>query len=402
MKKIVLVNVFIGDFPWFFEYFIKSCSYNPTIDFYIFCDKSYNKMLPHNVKLFYLTLEQFNILASSKLDLKISIKKAYKLCDFKPAYGVIFSEYLYDYDFWGICDIDVIFGQIREFMTDAVLLEHDVISVRADFPTGYFMLFKNKSVINNLFTRSKDYKMIFQSQKHFCFDECNFKHEYMSNGYDIFEITCEIESMHHVLIREGNKISVFWDTLIIEGHPGNLIWDEGQLIFMNKYEILLYHLKIFKSNKYSNKKYPKTISERFKIHSYHIQNQSFNAFMILWNYCKYELIKPVLNRLINRLDFFISMKLKRPAQLKSSKESVFSNGYIFLKKQEEIYFIANNKEFKNYNQLVPSFFKKQVFYTKVKYFNEYHIIYESSKRNIEDYKTVNLIGNIFNYKLRKL
>jgi len=109
MKKLALINVFMGDFPWFFDYFIKSCSHNPSVDFFVFCDKPYGKEIPKNVKLLNLTIEQFNVLASSKLKLNISIKNAYKLCDFKPAYGLIFSEYLIGYDFWGMCDIDIIF-----------------------------------------------------------------------------------------------------------------------------------------------------------------------------------------------------------------------------------------------------------------------------------------------------
>ncbi|MEM1001601.1 MAG: DUF6625 family protein, partial [Bacteroidota bacterium] len=170
MKKITLINVFMGVFPWYFDYFLKSCSYNPTVDFLIFNDSDYKGSLPDNVKITTLSLSDFNQLASERLNMNISVKSAYKLCDFKPAYGVIFSEFVNGYDFWGICDIDVIFGRIREFMTDALLSEYEVISVRHDFPTGYFMLFKNEERVNYLFTKSKDYRKVFHSPEHLCFD----------------------------------------------------------------------------------------------------------------------------------------------------------------------------------------------------------------------------------------
>lgn len=401
MKKIALLNVFIGDFPWFFDYFIKSCSYNPTIDFYVFCNKTYDKTIPENVSFVYLTLEQFNVLASSKLGLEVSIKNAYKLCDFKPAYGVIFSEYLAKYDFWGICDIDVVFGRIREFMTEIVLSEHDVISVRNDFPTGYFMLFKNERRINHLFTKSKDYKMIFSSPKHFCFDECNFKHNAVSAGYNILEIPCEIESMHHVLVKEQNNIRVFWDFLIVEGHPGNLKWDEGQLIYKKKYEVLLYHLKFFKSNVNVRKKRPNVLSKKFKIHKYHIQSQSVNIFKIFWCYFEYEIMIPFFHRLWQRINYFLALKLHPVTPPVTSQEIIFSDGNVFLKKHgEKLFVLAFNKGFKDQQLCVPSYFEKQVFYSKEKQYTRY-IISEDTEHSIT-FETVNDIGIVFKFNLKSM
>ena len=151
MKSICLVNVFFGKFPWYFNFFLKSCGTNPTVDFLIFTDQEKPESSPSNVRFIPFSLEKFNNLASEKLNLEIEIKCAYKLCDFKPAYYVILSEYLQHYDFWGITDIDIIFGRIREFISDEMLSVYEVISVRNDYPTGSFMLFKNQININNLF-----------------------------------------------------------------------------------------------------------------------------------------------------------------------------------------------------------------------------------------------------------
>ena len=38
MNNIVFTIVYIGDFPWYFPYFLHSCCYNPTVDFLIFTD----------------------------------------------------------------------------------------------------------------------------------------------------------------------------------------------------------------------------------------------------------------------------------------------------------------------------------------------------------------------------
>ena len=50
-----------------------------------------------------------------------------------------FSEIIADYDFWGIGDIDIVYGDIRSFINDEILNEYDVISSRHDYITGSFI-----------------------------------------------------------------------------------------------------------------------------------------------------------------------------------------------------------------------------------------------------------------------
>ncbi len=107
-KSILLLSCYFGKLPWYFDYFVHSCKYNPTVSFLIITDDdTYTKPLPGNVKLIYKTLNDISLLATEKLGFEINIKYGYKLCDFKPAYGLIFSELLKEYDFWGHCDIDI-------------------------------------------------------------------------------------------------------------------------------------------------------------------------------------------------------------------------------------------------------------------------------------------------------
>ena len=41
MKKIILINCYFGNFPWYFSFFIKSCETNPSVNFIIFSDSKY-------------------------------------------------------------------------------------------------------------------------------------------------------------------------------------------------------------------------------------------------------------------------------------------------------------------------------------------------------------------------
>ena len=113
MPRIVFIITFMGKYPWYFPYFLHSCRYNPTVDFIIFTDNSDpNLELPPNVKLIPCSLDRIKAEATKALGFEVAINSGYKLCDLRPAYGTVFSDFVRGYDFWGYCDIDVIFQQI--------------------------------------------------------------------------------------------------------------------------------------------------------------------------------------------------------------------------------------------------------------------------------------------------
>ena len=232
--------------------------------------------LPSNVKIIYKELNELSQLATEKLGFEINIKTAYKLCDFKPAYGYIFSDLLKDYDFWGHCDIDIIFGNIRDFMTEELLENYDLISVRPDWIPGCFLLFKNCEKMNTLFLHSKDYKKVFSSNQHYCFDETNFTHYQFEDGKAYYEIKSEVESMMHVVkkMEDLNYITPYFDLHIIEGgSPGNIRWEDGKIIYKNRFEILLYHLIDFKRH-FVPKKHNPHIPNRYTISRTNIYHKS--------------------------------------------------------------------------------------------------------------------------------
>jgi len=41
--------------------------------------------------------------------------------------GLIFEDYVAGYDFWGHCDLDVVWGDIRKFLHTRILSDSDII-----------------------------------------------------------------------------------------------------------------------------------------------------------------------------------------------------------------------------------------------------------------------------------
>jgi hypothetical protein len=125
---------------------------------------------------------------------------------------------------------------------------HELVNVRHDFISGYFLLFRNNEKMNTLFMQSKDYKKVLSSPTHYCFDETNFQWGDFSNVNIYPERKHEVESMMHLVRRlEGNnKLKTYFDFHVIEGLPGRLKWEKGKLFYKDAYEIMLYHMIYFK------------------------------------------------------------------------------------------------------------------------------------------------------------
>lgn len=169
MNKCIFIICWFGRLPAYFKIWLKTVQYNSKFDFLILTDDSYENSLPNNVFLIKYSLSQFRERAKEVLNSPVSIKKAYRVCDFRPMYGLIFSEYITKYDFWGYCDLDLIFGNIASFVTNKMLSDNDAI-----FNAGHFTLIRNAKRTNNLFKQDGSifsYKIVIKNDAIFAFDE---------------------------------------------------------------------------------------------------------------------------------------------------------------------------------------------------------------------------------------
>ena len=169
LTKIIFIIPYYGKFPSYFKMWLVSVAYNPTVDFLLVTDIPIEQDLPDNVICLNWSWERLIKEIQKPFDFKINIKSPYNLCDFKPAYGLIFQKYLTGYEFWGNCDIDQVFGDIRKFITEEILRSNDVIG-----SLGHFTLYHNSPKINELFKLHGslfDYKTVFSTDGWYAFDE---------------------------------------------------------------------------------------------------------------------------------------------------------------------------------------------------------------------------------------
>lgn len=172
MKKICVMNIWIGPFPSFYPLWELSATRNPSIDFVVISDRKEWKD-KENIRYIYMELEEIKKRIQLLFPFEIKLERAYKLCDYKPVWSLAFPEIVEGYDFCGYCDFDLIFGNIRSFITEEILERYDKI-----LEQGNFTLYRNTDEVKNLFRQSmsKDnmaypYKAAFQCNYACYFDE---------------------------------------------------------------------------------------------------------------------------------------------------------------------------------------------------------------------------------------
>lgn len=140
-----IIVTWFGILPDYFSAWLISAEANKCIDFLLFTDCDIESKAD-NIKIHNISMEGTIALFEKKLDRKIIINNSYKFCDCRPFFGILFEDYLKDYDFWGYCDIDLMFGDIRHFLTDDVLRKYDRF-----YQYGHLSIFRNNYEMCHLY-----------------------------------------------------------------------------------------------------------------------------------------------------------------------------------------------------------------------------------------------------------
>ena len=191
-KKILFIIFYFGNFPPYFQRFLQSCAANSSICWRIYTDNTEEYSWPDNVRKIGMTFSECRELFQSGFDFKISLNKPLKLCDYKPAYGYILEDSLQEYDFWGYCDLDQIFGDLSLCVSDDILLEYDKL-----YTLGHFTLYRNDRSVNRCFMSSfgnrLPYREVFSASFPIGFDEWgtgNINEIFRASRFKVLEEAC--------------------------------------------------------------------------------------------------------------------------------------------------------------------------------------------------------------------
>ena len=149
--RVAVVNTYFGSPPPWLPAFFRSCQANADVHWLIYAD--FDVPAPPNVSIRRTDLRDFNARASEVLGTPITIEPARvrKICDFKPLYGLMFADDLREFDWWAYSDLDVIWGDIRRFVTDDLLNTQIVVSPRQRKLGGHGTFWRNTEANNRTF-----------------------------------------------------------------------------------------------------------------------------------------------------------------------------------------------------------------------------------------------------------
>lgn len=218
MKKIAVIALWFGPLRDYFRLWIRSLRINEEYDFLLFTDQPIERSgIPANLKIERMTLADLKVNIRQRLLVNPTFQFSYKLCDFRPAFGELFAPQLAGYDFWGYCDIDLMFGKLSHFVTDEVLSSHEKI-----FSRGHFTLYRNNERINKLYrsSASVDAQAIMESPASFIFDEWHGIHQ-------IFK-EFEVPQFHKECIADIHPNKARYTCSNIENYKKQLfVWEDG-------------------------------------------------------------------------------------------------------------------------------------------------------------------------------
>lgn len=247
MKSMCVLIPYFGKNPPWLNLFLESCLHNSSVNFSLFTNLNRPPDCPSNVDHEKMSLSDFEKLISEKLESRICVEKPFKICDFRPAYGKIFEDYLSGYDWWGYCDVDLVFGNIRHFLTDLILDAHDVITVDHRFMAGHFSLFKNIESTKLLFRRSRSFPSVCSDSKYMGFDEVGPTLTWKKAG-PVLDLLSGFESLTHLVVSARNQgclrphfgLPIRNDCFLKEPAGGWVAWKNGRLVGQATGEDLFY------------------------------------------------------------------------------------------------------------------------------------------------------------------
>lgn len=180
--KIALILPYFGKLDHLFPLWLQSCRYNHDIDWLIFTNDRQQFNYPNNTKVYYIEFDELKNKIQSLYNFPIALSTPYRLCNFRPAYGNIFEEYLKGYDAWGFCDNDMIFGDLKEFFPQELSTKFKIGKF------GHLSIFPNDQDCKTAYKVGDAYKIAFSIPQPLFFDEETFPRILSLKGYREYKL----------------------------------------------------------------------------------------------------------------------------------------------------------------------------------------------------------------------
>lgn len=214
----VVVAVYLGPLPSIFPLWAASVAFNEDFQFILYTDQTVDRA-PANLRVMRGSLSELKSKIEDAVGLKIELETPYKVCDYRPTFGEVFRREIGTARWWGVCDLDVVFGSLSEFLPPLA----EPSSLGKILTRGNFSLYRNEERINSAYWRIDGgslFSMVRSSGAPFAFDEWGGIYKLLiMDGVEIWNE----EVIFDITIRRRRLQSTrTW-------RPASYIWSDGHL-----------------------------------------------------------------------------------------------------------------------------------------------------------------------------
>jgi len=147
---LVIICVYFGRWPAWMNFFVESCKWNPEVHWRIYTDCGEPENRADNITFIPVSFADYAANARERLNIAFEPANPFKLCDLRPAFGVLHESEIAAYPFYGHGDIDVIYGNIEKFY-GALRDDYDVMSTHPERASGHFLVIRNTPALRRAY-----------------------------------------------------------------------------------------------------------------------------------------------------------------------------------------------------------------------------------------------------------
>jgi len=180
--KALLIIPYFGSFgPWL-PLYLHSLANQTTLDLLLLTDTA-PPALPPQVRRVEMTFDELRERAAARLSTEVSLHRNRNICDLRPAYGLIFEEFVRGYEYWGFGDEDVLYGDVDGMLGPHLDGTVDIVSPGMNGKSGHLTLVRNAPRTNELAMRDPAFKEVLASREHWAYDETSWRHGPESSSF---------------------------------------------------------------------------------------------------------------------------------------------------------------------------------------------------------------------------
>ena len=210
--------------------FVRSVELNPSIQVFLISTNAVRR-LPANITHIPWSLSDIERRVREFIDPSLSVPHAYKLCDFRPFFGMLFPDLVRDFDFWGYCDLDLVFGNLSRLLTDDRLADTDVFFADAHMVVGHFALYRNCPIVNALGKRLPNYISLLASSDHMSCDELGMSQVLAANPEIRWSMARSLSESQFTIKANGKMMG---QTSGVLGSRHRIYWRNGSAFIKSR------------------------------------------------------------------------------------------------------------------------------------------------------------------------